>query len=69
MRREESSANPDKQPGQDDANANPGTGASGPGEPGYSGESGVNEAGGEAEIDLEEKRRAVEQDPGSQSGG
>ena len=32
MRREESSANPDKAEGHDDANANPGSGASGPGD-------------------------------------
>jgi hypothetical protein len=39
MRREESSANPEKEPGHDDANANPGTGASGPGERAYDEES------------------------------
>ncbi|CAN5550367.1 hypothetical protein BH18ACT1_BH18ACT1_13030 [soil metagenome] len=63
MRREESSANPDKQPGHDDANVNPGSGASGPGEAGYSEESQVSGDGGEAAIDLEEKRAAVEADP------
>ena len=39
MRREESSANPEKEPGHDDANANPGSGASGPGERAYDEES------------------------------
>ena len=39
MRREESPANPEKQPGHDDANANPGSGASGPGERAYDEES------------------------------
>jgi hypothetical protein len=37
--RHESSANPEKEPGHDDANANPGSGASGPGERAYDEES------------------------------
>jgi hypothetical protein len=37
--RHESSANPAKEPGHDDANANPGSGASGPGERAYDEES------------------------------
>ena len=46
MRREESSANPDKEPGHDDANADPGNGASGPGEHGYGGETNVGDDAG-----------------------
>ena len=63
MRREDSSANPDKAPGHDDANANPGTGASGPGERAYDSESQVSGDEGEAAIDVEEKRSAMEHDP------
>jgi hypothetical protein len=63
MRREESSANPDKAAGHDDANANPGTGASGPGERGYDTESQVSGDDGEAALDVEEKRSAMEHDP------
>lgn len=37
--RHESSANPEKEAGHDDANANPGSGASGPGERAYDEES------------------------------
>ena len=57
MRREESSANPEKEPGHDDANANPGTGASGPGEHGYDSESGVGDdgSGPESQIPPEEQ--------------
>lgn len=46
MRREESSANPEKQPGHDDANVDPGNGASGPGDPGYDGETNVGDDAG-----------------------
>jgi hypothetical protein len=63
MRREESSANPDKEAGHDDANANPGTGASGPGERAYDSESQVSGDDGEAALDVEEKRSAMEHDP------
>ena len=63
MRREESSANPDKADGHDDANANPGTGASGPGERAYDSESLVSGDDGEAALDVEEKRSAMEHDP------
>ncbi len=63
MRRDESSANPEKAPGYDDANANPGSGASGPGERAYDHESQVSGDGGEAAIDVEEKRSAMEHDP------
>ncbi|HZB70721.1 MAG TPA: hypothetical protein VE395_01210 [Acidimicrobiales bacterium] len=71
MRREESSANPetnrgtnpDKAEGHDDANANPGSGASGPGERAYDSESQVSGDEGEAAIDVEEKRSAMEHDP------
>jgi len=63
MRREESSANPDKAEGHDDANANPGTGASGPGERAYSAESQVNGDDGEAALEVEEARSAMEHDP------
>lgn len=63
MQRDESSANPEKQVGHDDANASPGTGTSGPGDPGYDGQSQVNVVGGEAEIDLEDKARQMEMDP------
>ena len=52
----------------DDANPDPGTGASGPGEAGYDGDAQVNVAGGEAEIDLEAKRRAIEVDRGADPG-
>ena len=51
MRREESSANPEKEPGHDDANANPGSGASGPGERAYDEESLV---GDDAGTDVQE---------------
>ncbi len=60
---DDDSPNPDKQPGHDDANVNPGSGASGPGEAGYSSESTVSGDDGEALIDLEEKRAAMERDP------
>ena len=67
MRREESSANPetnpDKAEGHDDANANPGSGASGPGERAYDSESLVSGDDGEAALDVEEKRSAMEHDP------
>ena len=63
MRREESSANPEKEAGHDDANANPGSGASGPGERAYDSESQVSGDDGEAAIDVEEKRSAMEHDP------
>ena len=63
MRREESSANADKEPGHDDANANPGSGASGPGERAYDHESLVSGDDGEAALDVEEKRSAMEHDP------
>jgi hypothetical protein len=63
MRREESSASPEKAPGEDDVNANPGTGASGPGERAYDAESQVSGDDGEAAIDVEEKRSAMEHDP------
>ena len=63
MRREESSANPEKEAGHDDANANPGSGASGPGERAYDQESLVSGDDGEAAIDIEEKRNAMEHDP------
>jgi hypothetical protein len=54
MRREESPANPEKQPGHDDANANPGSGASGPGERAYDEESLVgDDAGAEEPVDPE----------------
>jgi hypothetical protein len=74
VRRDERSPNAEKQPGHDDANANPGTGASGPGDPGYEGRSGVDDDGGEAGVDLEASRRAVreqgpEADPANQSDG
>jgi hypothetical protein len=63
MRREESSANPEREPGHDDANANPGSGASGPGERAYDQESLVSGDEGEAALDVEEKRSAMEHDP------
>jgi hypothetical protein len=63
MRREESSANPEKEAGHDDANANPGSGASGPGERAYDQESLVSGDDGEAALDVEEKRSAMEHDP------
>jgi hypothetical protein len=63
MRREESSANPEREAGHDDANANPGTGASGPGERAYDSESLVSGDDGEAALDVEEKRSAMEHDP------
>ena len=63
MRREESSANPEKAPGEDDANANPGSGASGPGERAYAWEALVRGDEGEAAIDVEEKRGAMEHAP------
>jgi hypothetical protein len=63
MRREESSANPDKAAGEDDVNANPGSGASGPGERAYDSESQVSGDDGEAALDVEEKRSAMEHDP------
>jgi hypothetical protein len=63
MRREESSANPEKAPGEDDADANPGTGASGLGERAYDAESQVSGDDGEAAVDVEEKRSAMEHDP------
>jgi hypothetical protein len=63
MRREESTANPEKAPGHDDANANPGTDASGPGERAYEAESQVSGDDGEAALDAEEKRSAMEHDP------
>lgn len=37
---------PDKEAGDDDANADTGTGTSDPGEPGYDGTTGVGEEGG-----------------------
>jgi hypothetical protein len=61
--RHESSANPEKEAGHDDANANPGSGASGPGERAYDEESLVSGDDGEAAIDVEEKRSAMEHDP------
>ena len=64
MRREESSANPEKQPGHDDANVDPGNGASGPGDPGYDGETNV---GDEGASDFEGDK--VTEDPETQSGG
>jgi hypothetical protein len=57
MRREESSANPEKRPGHDDANADPGNGASGPGEPGDRGDTNISD-GGEGLVDIEEKAAA-----------
>ena len=45
-----------------------GTGAAGPGEPGYDGDVQVNVVGGEAEVDLEAKRRAMEADPDADPG-
>ena len=63
MRREESSANPEKAPGEDDANANPGTGASGPGERAYDAESQISGDDGEAAIEAEATRAAMEVDP------
>jgi hypothetical protein len=63
MRREESSANPDQRDGHDDANANPGSGASGPGEQPYEAGSQVSGDDGEAALDAEEKRSAMEHDP------
>jgi hypothetical protein len=56
MRREESSANPEP-------DENPGSGASGPGERAYDQESLVSGDDGEAAIDVEEKRSAMEHDP------
>lgn len=63
MPNDDRSPNPDKQPDHDDANVNPGTGASSPGEAGYSNESKVSGDDGEALIDIEEKRAAMEADP------
>jgi hypothetical protein len=62
MRREESSANPDKQPGHDDANADPGNGAAGPGQPGYEG---VTNVGDDAGVEADR----VTEEPEVQSGG
>lgn len=45
-----------------------GTGASSPGEPGYDGDVQVNVVGGEAEVDVEAKRRAMEEDPDADPG-
>ncbi len=59
---------PDDVPEHDDANPPPGTGASGPGEPGYDGSAQLNVVGGEADVDLEEKRRAMEADPDADPG-
>lgn len=59
---------PADEPDHDDANPDPGTGTSGPGETGYDGGGQVNVVGGEAEIDLEAKRRAMEVDPGADPG-
>jgi hypothetical protein len=57
MRREESSANPEKEPGHDDANANPGSGASGPGERAYDEESLVGDDPG-TDVSEEPERQA-----------
>ena len=59
MRREESSANPEKRPDHDDANPDPGNGAASPGEPGYDGVTNVGDEGAER----------VTEDPGIQSDG
>lgn len=67
MRREESSANPEKQPGHDDANADPGNGASGPGDPGYDGETNVGDDAGLVDASGEGDR--VTPEPEVQSGG
>ncbi len=56
----------EERPESDDARADPGTGASSPGEPGYEGDAQVNVVGGEAEIALEEKRRALEEEAGAE---
>ena len=52
-----------KQAGHDDANANPGTGASGPGERGFRMESQVSGDEGEAAIEADRIRAAMEADP------
>jgi ubiquinone biosynthesis protein len=57
----------EERPGSDDARADPGTGASSPGAPGYEGDAQVNVVGGEAEITLEEKRRALETEAGAEA--
>lgn len=46
-----------------DEHVDSGTGASSPGSPAYDGEVQVNVMGGEAELDLAERRRAVRADP------
>jgi hypothetical protein len=74
MGRDDSAANPAKREGEDDANANPGTGASGPGERAWSEESQVSGDDGEAAIEADEQRAAmaedpVEQDPARQADG
>jgi hypothetical protein len=55
-------------PDTEHGDADPGTGASGPGDPGYDGDTQVNVVGGEAEIDLEAKRRAMQADPDADPG-
>lgn len=63
MQRDDSTVNDDKQSGHDDANANPGSGASGPGELGYGQEPQVSGDGGEAVITIEERAAEMEADP------
>lgn len=57
-----SPTNPDKEPDHDDANAQTGSGTGGPGHAGYEGATTV---GDEGAVDLDEARRAVEEDPGA----
>lgn len=59
---------PDQNPDHDDATPDPANGTSGPGDPGYDGQAQVGVVGGEAEIDLEERRRAMEADPAADPG-
>ncbi len=59
---------PDRESDHDDATPDPGTGTSDPGEQGYDGGAQVNVVGGEAEIDLEARRRAMEADPDADPG-
>jgi hypothetical protein len=54
------SANPEKRPGHDDANADPGNGASSPGDAGYDGERGAGADVGSGDDDLERKAAAGE---------
>jgi hypothetical protein len=65
MRREESSANPEKQPGHDDANAEPGNGTAGPGDPGYEGVTNVGDEG----ANPDDAADRVTPDPAVQSDG